>query len=361
MKLRSFQFVASANDDPMVVAVPHPVRPSATDTLTISRTTRSSVSKRQRPLSATHPPMKRNKIDDNAELHPSSTVCDSESTDCKSFVGRKVGVRHKLNVGPSSKVKYFPHLKPLPDSIEPNLICLFIGINPGVKTAETGHAYAHPSNWFWKLLHSGGCTDRLLPPRFDEHLPRLYSLGTTNLVARPTANQTQITAEEKTEGSSVLNAKIRKYRPEAVCFVGKDIWKCFYKCYFGTALDEKAFKFGWQKVLGDDVLIGTRAISGEDPVALNLTANSNHVTFASKIQVTESEMKVKVQPEDSTSTYSADWTGAKVFVSFSTSGLVSFSPEFKRGIWNELGAHINERRKLRGETSPRHPFEISDF
>ncbi|ORY48223.1 DNA glycosylase [Rhizoclosmatium globosum] len=228
---------------------------------------------------------------------------------------------------PGKNVVQFPHLKEISDSIDKNLICLFVGINPGVKTSETGHAYAHSSNWFWKLLHSGGCTDRLLPYTYDTHLPRLYSLGTTNLVARPTANQTQLSQQEKIDGAPILAAKIRKWKPESVCFVGKDIWKVFHKKYFGCEMNEKGFEFGFQKMAatGADLLIGNKKSDGTD----------DDPEFANP-----------------------DWKGARVFVSFSTSGLVSFPPEFKKQVWTKLGAFVNERREARGETSPKVPFVL---
>src|SRR5450756_1260234 len=47
----------------------------------------------------------------------------------------------------------YAHLKGLTDTITPNLLCLFVGLNPGIQTATLGHPYAHPSNHFWRLLH----------------------------------------------------------------------------------------------------------------------------------------------------------------------------------------------------------------
>jgi thymine-DNA glycosylase len=44
----------------------------------------------------------------------------------------------------------YAHLPELPDVVAPNLLILFVGLNPGLQTARTGHAYAHPSNLFWK-------------------------------------------------------------------------------------------------------------------------------------------------------------------------------------------------------------------
>src|SRR4029078_6342838 len=44
----------------------------------------------------------------------------------------------------------------LTDRIEPGVRVLLIGINPGVRSAETGHHFAGPSNRFWKLLYASG-------------------------------------------------------------------------------------------------------------------------------------------------------------------------------------------------------------
>ena len=40
----------------------------------------------------------------------------------------------------------------LKDRIAPGLRVLFVGINPGVRSAITGHHFAGYSNRFWKLL-----------------------------------------------------------------------------------------------------------------------------------------------------------------------------------------------------------------
>lgn len=36
----------------------------------------------------------------------------------------------------------------LPDRIQPGLSILFVGINPGLKSAQVGHHFAGPSNRF---------------------------------------------------------------------------------------------------------------------------------------------------------------------------------------------------------------------
>src|SRR5256885_651592 len=44
----------------------------------------------------------------------------------------------------------------LTDRIRPGVRVLLVGINPGVRSAQTGHHFAGPSNRFWKLLYESG-------------------------------------------------------------------------------------------------------------------------------------------------------------------------------------------------------------
>ena len=43
-------------------------------------------------------------------------------------------------------------LKPIPDHLANNLQILFVGFNPSIRSAETGHHFANPNNRFWKIL-----------------------------------------------------------------------------------------------------------------------------------------------------------------------------------------------------------------
>src|SRR5688500_16306163 len=76
------------------------------------------------------------------------------------------------------------HLR-LRDRIEPGVRVLFVGINPGVRSAQTGHHFAGFSNRFWKLLWESGLVPQPLTYADDERLPE-FGYGITNLVARPT-------------------------------------------------------------------------------------------------------------------------------------------------------------------------------
>ncbi|RJE23508.1 UreE_C, partial [Aspergillus sclerotialis] len=130
----------------------------------------------------------------------------------------------------------------LRDSIAPNLVVLLVGVNPGIMTGETGFAYAHPSNLFWKLLHSSGITSIRHPPSDTYRLPELYSVGNTNIVERPTRDASMLSKAEMNAGVPVLEAKVAKQRPEAVCLVGKSIWEAVWRVRRGRAIKKEEFK-----------------------------------------------------------------------------------------------------------------------
>ncbi|KAL6705952.1 uracil DNA N-glycosylase Thp1 [Coniothyrium glycines] len=204
----------------------------------------------------------------------------------------------------------YAHLKPLVDILEPNLIGVFVGTNPGVSTATQGHAYAHPSNLFWKLLHSSGLTDQRLKPEQDRSLPYLYCLGNTNIVERPSKDAAELSREEMVAGTARLDEKFLKYKPEAVCIVGKGIWEAIWRYRYGRGMKKDEFKFGWQ----DEKDNMGRSADGEE----------------------EADAWGNV------------WKGSKVFVTTSTSGLAaSLKPAEKEAIWKPFGEWVQQRRQER--------------
>src|ERR1041385_6293764 len=76
-------------------------------------------------------------------------------------------------------------LPPLRDRVRPPLRVLFVGINPGIRSAEIGHHFAGYSNRFWKLLFESGLVPEPMGTEDDGRLPE-WGFGITNLVARPT-------------------------------------------------------------------------------------------------------------------------------------------------------------------------------
>ncbi|RMZ86592.1 hypothetical protein DV736_g6180, partial [Chaetothyriales sp. CBS 134916] len=134
----------------------------------------------------------------------------------------------------------------LVDSLRPGLTLVFVGLNPGLKTAQTGHAYAHPSNRFWPLLHESGVTPIRHKPSNTRQLMDLYSIGNTNIVSRPSRDGSSLTPAEMAEGAALLETKIRAFRPEAVAVVGKSIWEAIWLAKTGSKIKRDHFTYGWQ-------------------------------------------------------------------------------------------------------------------
>jgi len=109
--------------------------------------------------------------------------------------------------------------KGIRDVIAPHLRVLFVGINPGLYTAATGHHFARPGNRFWPALHAAGFSARLLHPSEQrELLSRGY--GITNLVNRATATADEVAPQEFVAGRRRLAAKVRRLKPRVVAFLG---------------------------------------------------------------------------------------------------------------------------------------------
>lgn len=115
------------------------------------------------------------------------------------------------------------HLR-LEDRIKPGLDVLFVGINPGVQSALTGHHFAGFSNRFWKLLFESGLVPDPISYRDDDRFPE-FGYGVTNLVARPSPGIGDLKPEEYLQGWKVLERKIRRFRPRIVAFVGVTLYR----------------------------------------------------------------------------------------------------------------------------------------
>lgn len=190
----------------------------------------------------------------------------------------------------------------LRDTIPANLTLLLVGVNPGTLTGVTGHAYAHPSNLFWKLLHASGITPILHLPSDTYRLPELYNIGNTNIVERPTRDASMLTKAEMDAGVPILEAKVAAQRPGAVCLVGKGIWEAVWRVRHGRNIKKEEFRYGWQ----DD------------------TENMGRIAGSS------------------------DWHGAPVFVATTTSALAAgMNFAQKEAIWTQLGRWVIQQRNTR--------------
>jgi double-stranded uracil-DNA glycosylase len=112
----------------------------------------------------------------------------------------------------------------LSDRVAPGLRVLFVGINPGVRSAITGHHFAGYSNRFWKLLWEA----RIVPERVtfadDDKLPA-WGFGMTNLIARPSPGIDDLRPPEYVDGWRVLERKVARLKPSIVALIGVTLYR----------------------------------------------------------------------------------------------------------------------------------------
>ena len=116
---------------------------------------------------------------------------------------------------------------PLRDRIRPGVRVLFVGINPGVRSALTGHHFAGFSNRFWKLLYDSRLVPEPVTYVDDERLPE-WGYGITNVVARPTPGIDTLEREEYVAGAAKLRRKIRRYHPPIVALIGVTVFRALF-------------------------------------------------------------------------------------------------------------------------------------
>jgi len=112
----------------------------------------------------------------------------------------------------------------LPNLIKTDLKILFVGINPGLRSAAIGHHFAGHSNRFWRFLFDSGLTPSKLRGEEDVKLLDL-GYGITNIVARPSTAAAELTPEEFRQGAIILLQLISDIRPRIVACLGKDIYR----------------------------------------------------------------------------------------------------------------------------------------
>jgi TDG/mug DNA glycosylase family protein len=110
----------------------------------------------------------------------------------------------------------------VPDVLGPELRCVFCGINPGRVSAAAAAHFANPRNDFWRLLHDSGFTPRLYAPA-DQFALLELGLGLTNAAYRTTPGSGDLRRADF-DGAR-LAALVRKLRPNAIAFVGKEAYR----------------------------------------------------------------------------------------------------------------------------------------
>ena len=114
----------------------------------------------------------------------------------------------------------------LTDIINNNLTVLFVGINPGLKSADDGHHFSGKSNRFWKVLHQAGFTSHQIDPEDDTTILD-FGYGLTTAVARPTSRADELSKEEFNDSLEAFKTKMLKFQPKCIAFLGKIAYKTF--------------------------------------------------------------------------------------------------------------------------------------
>jgi len=126
-------------------------------------------------------------------------------------------------------------LPTLRDRIRPGVEVLFVGINPGVRSALTGHHFAGFSNRFWKLLYESGLVPEPITFVDDDRLPD-WGFGITNIVPRATPGIDTLSPDEYVRGRTRLHAKIRKFRPRVIALVGVTVFRAMFQEHRGRVV-----------------------------------------------------------------------------------------------------------------------------
>jgi double-stranded uracil-DNA glycosylase len=115
----------------------------------------------------------------------------------------------------------------LRDVIRPGVRVLFVGINPGLRSAAVGHHFAGHSNRFWKLLSESQLVSEPIDWSGDVRLPE-WGFGITNLVGRATAGISELRPSDFQGGRRTLLARIQRFHPEIVALVGVTLFRSLF-------------------------------------------------------------------------------------------------------------------------------------
>lgn len=105
---------------------------------------------------------------------------------------------------------------------------LFVGINPGVRSAAIGHHFAGYSNRFWTLLYDAKLVTEPIRAEDDGRLPE-WGFGITNLIPRCTPGIDTLAADEYARGLWTLRRKVRRWGPAVVALVGVTLFRSIFE------------------------------------------------------------------------------------------------------------------------------------
>jgi TDG/mug DNA glycosylase family protein len=128
----------------------------------------------------------------------------------------------------------------LPDYLVAGLKIVFVGFNPGERSARLGHYYAGRGNQFWPLLFDSGLLPERLGPENDRRMLE-FGYGLTDVVKRWSKSANDLTPEDFERGVPELRERLRGASPRVVAFNGK----MGYQKFRGRTMGP--IKLGWQR------------------------------------------------------------------------------------------------------------------
>jgi TDG/mug DNA glycosylase family protein len=154
----------------------------------------------------------------------------------------------------------------LHDQIKPGVRVLFVGINPGLRSAAIGHHFAGYSNRFWKLLYEARLVPEPITYLDDRRLPE-FGFGITNIVSRATAGIDELTPADYQRGARILRVKIRRFRPAIVALIGVTVWRAMAEAMALPGARSAKVTLGFQDV----TIEGARVCVLPNPSGRNAT------------------------------------------------------------------------------------------
>jgi double-stranded uracil-DNA glycosylase len=122
----------------------------------------------------------------------------------------------------------------VPDLVGPGTRLLFVGINPGLRTAATQTHFGNPVNRFYPALLRAGILEQpidVTDPMTEETKASLLGrgIGISNLVRRATARADELTAAELREGADLLGALVEQVQPRVVAVLGVTAYRTAFR------------------------------------------------------------------------------------------------------------------------------------
>ena len=124
----------------------------------------------------------------------------------------------------------------LPDYLAPGLDVGFVGLNPGLYSAQVGHYFASPRNRFWAALNRSGLLAEPLETSTDHRILD-QRMGFTDVVKRPSRGASGLRAADFRRWAPVVKEKLLRFNPRIVCFHGVTAYRNYLR--YADGVDER--------------------------------------------------------------------------------------------------------------------------